>query len=326
MKKFIPVAAISLLFIISIVVLFHRQKDRLLANNESRICITSDLSKANLCNTLLLNAYAETHEDAEFISEWLVDSLLISRKKALSNLGSLNSRDFQIPASIIEKKGGEGLKNRLLMSYKDLGCDSISLREYETNPTNLDASDSTCVITIIVKDDKRHLFSNGGVEGVNVRLKQHITAIDSLSLRPIEEDVVVAYAKTNSDGEVSFNVLKDGYYSVLPIKKGFEFGLPKGTTHNKSIGEEKSKTFSFTQKEHRLRMFDKPTYARIKADGLFSIRSISDYVTELVKISALFLLAWWCTFLFIRWKDRKLTKLDSNKFQASDASIVSLLM
>lgn len=326
MKKFIPIALISLLFILSITILFHRQKDRLLTNNENRICLTSDLPKANLCNALLLNAYAETPEDAELISEWLVDSLLTSKKMALSNLGSLNSRDFQIPASVIENRGGEGLKNRLLMSYKDIGCDSISLHEYEIAPANLDASDSTCVITIVIKDNKRHLFSNGGIEGVNVRLRQHKTVIDSLNQRPIEEDVVVAYAKTNSDGEVSFNVLKNGYYSVLPIKKGFEFGLPKGTTHNKSIGDEKSKTFSFTQKEHRLRMFDKSTYARIKADGLFSIRSISDYVTELVKITTFFLLAWWCTFLFIRWKDRKLTKFDSNKFQASDTSIVSLLM
>lgn len=326
MKKFIPIATISLLFILSLAVLFNRQKDRLLANNEKRLCLTSNLSKTDLCNALLLNAYAETPEDAELISEWLIDSLFINRKLNLPNLGSLNSRTFQIPVSVIEQRGGKGLKNRLLTSYKDLGCDSISLHEYEMIPTNLDASDSTCIITIVVKDNKRHLFSNGGVEGVYVRLKQHKITIDSLSKRPIEEDVVVAYAKTNSDGEVSFNVLKNGYYSVLPIKKGYEFGLPKGTTHNKSIGDEKSKTFSFTQKEHRLRMFDKSTYARIRTDGLFSVRSISDYVTELVKISTLFLLAWWCTFFFIRWKDRKLTKLDSCKFQASDSSIIVLLM
>lgn len=326
MKKCMPIAAISLLFILSLTVLFHRQKDRMLANNENRLCLTSNLSKADLCNALQQNAYADTPKDAELISEWLIDSLFLNKGKSLSNLGSLNSRDFQIPASVIENRGGEGLKNRLLMSYKDLGCDSISLHEYETIPANLGASDSTCVITIIVKDNKRHLFSNGGIEGVYVRLKQHKTTIDSLSKKPIEVESVVAYAKTNSDGKVSFNVLKDGYYSVLPIMKGFEYGLPKGTTHNKSIGEEKSKTFSFTQKEHRLKAFDKSTYARIKADGLFSIRSISDYVTELVRISTLFLLSWWCTFLYIRWKDRKLTKLDSNKFQASDTSIVSLLM
>ena len=115
MKKYMPIAAISLLFILSLTVLFHRQKDRMLANNENRLCLTSNLSKADLCNALQQNAYADTPKDAELISEWLIDSLFLNKGKSLSNLGSLNSRDFQIPASVIENRGGEGLKNRLLM-------------------------------------------------------------------------------------------------------------------------------------------------------------------------------------------------------------------
>lgn len=329
MKKAFHIIAISFLFVACLSVLFHRQKDRLLAKNENRLCLTDNLSKTEFCNILLQNAYADTPEDAKLISEWLIDSLFVKKEMILSNLGSLNSRDFQIPASEIENRGGEGLKNRLSLSYKDLGCDSISLNEYKECPANLPSSDSTCIIKISVdsiKEGKFHLSSRVRLEGVCVRLKQHKIVKDSLSQRPIEEDVVVAYAKTNSNGEVSFNVLKGGYYSVLPIKKGFEFGLPKGTTHNKPIGDEKVKTFSFTQKEHRLRMFDKTTYARIKADDLFIVRSTSDYVTELVKIATLFLLAWWCTFFFVQWKDKKLTQLDPNKFQASDHSIISLLM
>lgn len=328
MKKAFPIIAISFLFIVCLSVLFHKQKDRFLANNENRLCLNADLKKADLCNVLLQNAYVRTPEDADFIAEWLIDSLLNNEGKelSLSNLGSINSRDFQVPSSLIENKGGEGLKNRLMMSYRDLGCDSLSLREYEMSPTNLASSDSTCVITVFVKDNKTHFITEVGIEGVCVRLKQHRRTFDSLSQRPIEEDVVVAYAKTDSKGEVTFNVEKDGFYSVLPIKKGFEFGLPKGTTHNKPIGEEKDKTFSFTQKEHRLRMFDKVTYARIKADDVFCVRSVSDYVTELVRIATSFLLIWWCSFFFVRWKDKKLIQFDSNKFQASDISIISLLM
>lgn len=329
MKKSFPIIAISFLFVVCISVLFNRQKDRLLANNDNRLCLNADLKRTDLCNVLLQNAYVSTPEDAELIAEWLIDTLFVKRGLTLSNLASLNSRDFQIPASIIEKRGGQGLKSRLMMSYKDLGCDSISLNEYQDSPATLPSSDSTCIITVSVdslKEGRFHLFPKVRLEGVCVRLKQHKIVIDSLSQRPIEEDAVVAYAKTNSEGEVSFNVLKNGYYSVLPIKKGFEFGLPKGTTHNIFIGEEKVKAFSFSQKEHRLRMFDKTTYARLKADDLFSVRSVSDYVTELVKIATMFLLTWWCTFFFVRWKDKKYIQLDQNKFQTSDNSIISLLM
>lgn len=344
MKKIIPIVSISLLFIASLSILFHRQEERLLANNENRICLNADLNKANFSSVLLQNAYAKTKADANLIAEWLIDSLFINKGLSLSNLGSLNSRDFQIPSSIVENKGGEEFKNRLSLSYKALGCDSVSLHECEMCPTELEQSDSTCVITVFVRDNKKHLFTNGGLEGVHVRLKQHRKAIDSLSLRPIEEDVVVAYSKTNSKGEVKFNVHKDGYYSVLPVKKGFEFGTPQGTTRGKTIGEEKElrspsfprnlwqddHTFTFTQKEHRLRIFDKATYARIKADDIFSVRSVSDYITELVKIASLFLLVWWCTFFFIRWKDKKYIQLDKrsglDKYQPSDSNIISLLM
>lgn len=325
MKKVLPIVVISVLFIACLTLLFSRQEERLLSNNDNRLCLNAELDKNKLSDNLIHNAYVETKEDASFISSWLVDSLFRGRGMQLPNLGSLNSRDFQIPVYLIEKYGGEGLKRRLYMAYKDLGCDSVSLRDYEKCPANLKASDSTCTITVQVTDNKRHLFTKGGVEGIHVRLKQHKKSIDPLNKRPVEEDHVVAYAQTNSDGEVTFNVQRGGFYSVLPINRGYEYGLPKGTTHGKSIGDEKS-TFTFTQKEHRIRLFDKSTYARIKADNSFSVRSVSDYVTELVKIATIFLLAWWCTFFFIRWRDNKLIQINNTKYQCSDSSIVSILM
>lgn len=337
MKKSLPLIIISLLFIGGLNFLFQKQKDRLLSNNENRICLNKDLSKSTLTDALLRNSYAETKEDANLISEWLIDSLFINQKKTMPKLASLNARSFQIPDTIIEKRGGSGLKHRLYLSYKDLGCDSISLRDYETYPNNLEETDSTCTISVLVKDDKRHFFNDGGIEGVYVRLKEHKIVRDSLSLKPIEADAVVAYAKTNSEGIVTFNVKKDCYYSVLPIKKGYEYGLPKGTTHGKTIEEERmshasilpwksSPTFSFTEREHRLRIFNRATYTRIKADDTFSVRSLSDYVTELVKITVLFLFAWWSIFLWIRWRDRKLVAVDHRRYKESDSSIITILM
>lgn len=321
MKKAFPIIVISLLFVSSMFILFNRQEKILVDKSKNRICLNENLDRQQFEDILIKNAYASTKEDAKLISEYL-DSLLKEAGMKLPNLGSLNKWKFQIPASIIEARGGTGLKGRLASSYRELGCDSISMCEYDACPANLDASERTCAITVYVKDRDTHK----GLTSVNVRLAQHKEVFDEESKTTEDRPTFVAYGKTNSDGEVTFNVDRTGFYSVLPIKEGYEFGVPKGTTNGKPIGEEKDKTFSFTQKEHRLRMFDRTTYARIKADDVFCVRSVSDYVNELVMISALFLLTWWCTFFFVRWKDNKLTRLDGHRYQTSDSSIIALLM
>ena len=324
-KPIFHIIAISVLFLISIFVLFQRQEDRLMANNEIRLCLNAETSKQEFEKILVNNAYATTVKDAALISEWLIDSCFIKEGKILSNLASLNSRDFQIPDSLIREKGGDGLKERLRLSYVGLECDNLSAlaqKEYK-NPRQ--KNDSTCTITVFVKDDKKHFFSNGGVGGVLVRLKQYKKGYDPLNKRTIAVDSVVSCAETDKEGNVEFVVDKNGFYSVLPIREGFQYGSPKGTTNGEPIGKEKGK-FSFTQREHKIRIFDKATFARMKADNVFCVRTISDYVSELVRISTFFLLAWWCTFFYVRWQDRRLISRNKSDFQPSDTGIISILM
>lgn len=323
-KPIFHIIAISVLFLISIFVLFQRQEDRLMANNEIRLCLNAETSKQEFEKILVNNAYATTVKDAALISEWLIDSCFIKEGKILSNLASLNSRDFQIPDSLIREKGGDGLKERLRLSYAGLECDNLSaLTKKIKNPRQ--KNDSTCTITVFVKDDKKHFFSNGGVRGVLVRLKQYKKGYDPLNKRTIAVDSVVSCAETDKEGNVEFVVDKNGFYSVLPIREGFQYGSPKGTTNGEPIGKGKGK-FSFTQREHKIRMFDKATFARMKADNVFCVRTISDYVSELVRISTFFLLAWWCTFFYVRWQDRRLISRNKADFQPSDTGIISILM
>lgn len=322
MRKIIPIIAISLFFVASIFVLFQRQKDRLLSNNDQRLCLNKELSKEELSNVLIKNAYLSTPKDAELVTDWLIDSLF-KKGIGLSNLGGLNSRDFQIPVSLVEQRGGTGLKQRLMLSYKDLGCDSISISEYKNikkNSAYFTQSDSCC--TISVKVCEKGLFKNKGVQGVPIRLKEYKIGKDSINNRAFEEEEIVAFAQTNESGEATFFVNKKGYYSVLPIRKGYEYGIAKGTTHGKSIMEDNS-DFSFFQKEHRIRIFDKATFSRIKADDAFCVRSVSDYITGLVKITVIYLLSWWCAFFFVKRQDRK---FQGSRYQSSDSNIISLLM
>ena len=324
-KPILPIVVISALFVVSISILFQRQKDRLLDNNENRLCLNAETNKQEFEKILVNNAYATTKEDATLISEWLIDNRLIQEGKTLSNLASLNSWEFQIPDSLIKKKGGTGLKERLSLSYAGLECNNlITLKNQNYKGSKL-KTDSRCTITVFVKDDKKHFFSSGGVEGVFVRLKQYQKAYDPLNKRTVAEDSVVACAETDKDGKAVFDVDKNGFYSVLPVREGFQYGSPKGTTSGEPIGKMKGK-FTFIQREHKVRMFDKATFARMKADNVFCVRTISDYITELVRISSFFLLAWWCTFFYVRWQDKRIISRNQADFQPSDTGIISILM
>lgn len=320
MKKFFPIITVSLLFIASMFILYNSQEDRLIDTNNNRICLNKNLNRKKLEDILIKNAYVSTKEDARVISEYL-ESLLKGGKK-LSNLGSLNSREFQIPARIIENKGGEGLKKRLSLSYADLGCENISMKD----STNMIVPDSACTISVIVKDDGKHFFNEGVVESVEVCLIQHLDSVNPESNRAEDKPLIIAKRITDQEGMVTFKVDPRGFYSVIPIRKGFEYGVPKGTTNGIPIGEEDVRDYTFKQKEHCLRLFDRATYDRIKADGVICVRSDGDYVTELVMITVVFLLVWWLTFFIVRWRDIVMTRRDSTRYRDCDIGLVSILM
>lgn len=320
MKKLFPIITVSLLFVASMFILYSSQRDRLFDTSKNRICLNEDLDTLQFAEVLVKNAYVSTEKDARVISEYLYSQLKGGKK--LSNLGSLNSRDFQIPARIIENEGGDGLKKRLSLSYADLGCENISMKD----SVNMITSDSTCTIRVNVRDDGKHFFNEGVVDSVEVCLIRHLKYVDPESNRAEDKPSIVSKGITNHEGTVTFNVDPKGFYSVLPVKKGFEFGVPKGTTNGVPIGEEKVRDFTFIQKEHRLRMFDRSTYARIKADGVLCVHSAGDYVSELVKITVAFLLVWWLTVIYVRWKDGVMVQHNSSRYRYSDIGLISILM
>lgn len=320
MKKLFPIIIVSLLFVAGMFILYSNQEDRLIDSSNTRICLNKEMDRKEFEDIMIENAYVSDTVDARVISGHL-DSLFKLGKR-LSNLGSLNSREFQIPARIIEKKGGNGLKKRLSLSYADLGCELTSMLD----STNMMVPDSACTINVTVKEEGRHFFDKGAVESVEVCLIQHEEKVDPESNRAEDKPLIIAKGITNQEGMVSFKVDPRGFYSVIPIRKGFEYGTPKGTTNGIPIGEEKIRDYTFTQKEHHLRMFDRSTFARIKADGILCVRSVGDYVTELFEITVVYLLVWWLTFFFVRWRDLVMIRRDNTRYRGCDIGLVSILM
>ena len=55
-KPILPIVVISALFVVSISILFQRQKDRLLDNNENRLCLNAETNKQEFEKILVNNA------------------------------------------------------------------------------------------------------------------------------------------------------------------------------------------------------------------------------------------------------------------------------
>lgn len=347
-KPFLPLSLliiISLAFIWGLKTINDRQSTYILSDDLYHWNLTDPTQKDSISGLFFDYGYVDTKEDAQFITDWIVDSLPRRNKYGvikrlfgswrLENLGHLNKRETQIPAWIIEQSGGETLKKRLQQSLDELGWDSVSQHYYHcsTKLPSIVPAGGECSITVHVVDSNKTALS-----GVLVRLKRHFEqpiydSVDSTKVRDVESrDSVVSYAFTDNLGTVIFNVDGTGFYSVLPIKKGYEYGTPKGTTNGKMIGKEKedNRTYEFTQREHRLKIFDAITYSNLKADEMFGVRSLEDYQLSLKNIGYGFLFAWWIVFAILILWDKRQLRIDKKhqvvQHLPSDKGVFILLM
>ena len=114
--------------------------------------------------------------------------------------------------------------------------------------------------------------------------------------RSILPDKVLDCAMTDADGKVVFSGLADGYYSVLPINKNFEYGASQGTGKEK-LQKGGKKEYSFTQTVHKIRPFDKEIYDRLKSARILTIRTPAEF-KDMLKRDSWLLLIWFIPFLW----------------------------
>jgi cell division protein FtsW (lipid II flippase)/cell division protein FtsI/penicillin-binding protein 2 len=274
--------------------------------------------KQDVLSGLLVNGnYIYDKKDAQLIVQHITNKL--NRRKSLPNLGELNKKDFRLSALYADTAGGEGFKNRVKQSYEILGVTvEVETQYLQTVPDVADLGNSDGgIITVCVqqtdttasrlakvlhKDEKP-------VDPVIVQLKEHFYAKayngkgkDSVQAAV---DTVIAYALTGNNGNVQFKGLKkDGYYSVLPIKKGFEYGAPQGTRKG-ALGTLDNRNFTFTQREHQIRLFDPLVYSQLKEDTVLTVRTPQQFANSLITMLIAFLTAWWALhfYLYVRKKE-----------------------
>jgi len=286
--------------------------------NKSTINLSKDFDPQTLATLLLEGNYVSDDTSAIFIANYIKIKLTGEKPLTLPNLGALNKRDFRISADNIDLYGGSYLKIRVENSRKSLGLTDL--------PKNIVAKDTVGQgnYRIRIKVQKYDQTANfilkkldknkKAVPNVLVQLTEHY--YDSLFKA---QDFILGYAKTDKNGIATFNGLRaNGYYSVLPIREGFEYGNPKGTTKSdlqktleKSFFDKiknifsKEADFTFTQREHQITPFDSYTYASLKEDNALTVRTPQEFQEKLMSNLIFILLAWWVLHFYLVWRKKK---------------------
>ncbi len=288
--------------------------------DKSVVNLVKGLKTEDLSYLLFTSNYVSDQKDADFIAQQIVTKLNDGKK--LPNLYELNKQAFQVSTTLADNLGGDGLKKRIETSYEVLGIDSVAkIMQNEVLPNTIRIDNGSGKIIVDVQKidttankifKRLKLRKEKPISGVLVQIKEHY-----YDLQRIARDSILGYAKTNEQGLAIFERLDTTcYYSVLPIRKGFEYGSAQGTVNGnlgiKSGGEQK---FTFRQKEHTIRLFDNLTYQQIREDNTITVRSPADFKSDLVKYLILFFIAWWGLYFIMLWRKKNFSR-----------GVISLLM
>ena len=300
---------VTLVLTIGFFTLHHNQK-KLFENAKSAFVLTKDWNVENLSNALVSGNYISDETDAYMIAEHIKNKLDNGIK--LPNLGALNKRDFRIPADSAYGRSNAQLRQRVERSREILGVNEETNEKYNSQlPSTLDLQAGSNKIEVKVRQvdrsanrlsklmDKNYL----PVQGVLVRIKEHSYFVaDEKNSLAVAVDTVLGYVMTDINGIARFeNLNKNRYYSVLPVREGFEYGNSKGTT--KGALSEDGK-FNFTQRNHQIAPFHSLTYSQIKEDNALIVRTPEEYKDDIIMHFIIFLLAWWFLHFYLSFRNR----------------------
>lgn len=260
------------------------------------INLSPKTDKQQLSQILIANGYVANQNDADFVADTIIARL--KSGMTFSNLYHLQKRDFgQVPASVAEKEGV--LTNKLALSYEKLGLiDSLPASNSLDTKMNLNRVGGDGEITVRVYEEKSRGKIRDKIFGAKkTYCKNVIVCLREYYVDSIEHTDVVGYAKTDNRGYAVFSGLDRTHgYSVLPIKKGYEYGSSKGVMRgvfNKHKHFGKKHNFEFKQQEHRIQMLDNLTLKQIKNDGTITVRTPKEFKAKVIVWFVLVLSAWW---------------------------------
>lgn len=263
-----------------------RYKDNIAAN------LNGGVSEKGLAEILQRNGYVNQSDDAQFVARFLRNKF---RNDTLPEaVTDLNKKKFQVPVALIEAQGTPYYKQVLQDSRIRLGQIAGMDSLYKTGVASVvKAGNGTESITVIVKQrktkeemdclDEITRNTNKPVEDVLIRLDIH--QLDST----LHDNVMtLGYAMTDHQGKAVFQGLDpQSSYSVIPVRNGYEFGSPKGTTQGSLAAAiedgDGAAEYSFVMQPHTIRLFSPQIIQRIKEDATLTVRTPDEFNHSLRK-------------------------------------------
>lgn len=287
---------VTLVLAIGFVRLYKNQKPYLdyvaeLQEDGKSMNLDKDCDASQLADLLLEENILTDKDDASATASHIVSCINAIKGRKLRNLGALNSSANSLPVAFVDSAGGRNLKHRAHISRELVGINAEYLNYlHSQNDSSFFSENDSAACHIIAK-----VYDCNGkntIQNVPVRLKRHFYIEGEEDLLPA--DSTIAYVKTDSDGIAEFFV-EEGYYSIVPVLEGFEYGSSRGTT-SEALSSGKH-TYSFRQKEHRIPIFSNKEYQEIKQGSVLTARTPETYLNNL-KFYAFFMAgAWWLAFL-----------------------------
>lgn len=304
-KELLPPIIVSLVLVGLFISLLHHvdhRNESVVADIENKraVVLSPDYDTSLLSEIIYNDGYAETKKDADFIASVLIDRQ--KKKGRLPSLFTLQKRAFgQVKADTAASEGVLPLK--LKTSYDKIGQNDTVF------PFEEPGGIGKMTVKVYQKKPSGHWWKR------MMKMEDKVPCkVDTVLLTTYYRDslnapcpAAVGFLPTDSLGVAVFCGLDTAAsYSVLPIKRGCEFGSSKGTVGGKwkMRKSEEGMVFSFEQKEHLIPLFGNATLKQIKADRTILVRSPKEFKDVAVKWFVYVMLAWWalCLYLIVRKK------------------------
>lgn len=276
------------------------------------IVLKMGIKKDQLSSLLYDGGYILNRKDADFISDRIKKYLDV--KGTFENLGTLLTDELKVTADTALMYGGEGFKSRVETDLYNLGVTKdveeapIKNTFEEDNADGLirvqvingkQVSDTLSGIAVRIKHytyKKTYRYSYRKIDGRNVK-------IDSSLVDSVLVDSILGYARTDTNGVATFKVKKGEHYSVLPIRKGFQYGREKGTTNGALLDD---LDITFVQKPHVISLFPRQAFLNLKYDRTLIVRTPAEFKDSLIRMAVAFIFGWFIFLLFTFKLDKKL--------------------
>ncbi len=259
------------------------------------LVLDEDLSVTTLARFMQDRNLVTSADEADYVARHIVQS---RPKNGYNYIREITSTANKVEVDSVEAYGPERLKERAAQMKYAAGADESYTGAMDTLSSKVRAGDIDAELAPIKLTIKKNRDYPVDVSGVLVRLKEWHTGKKGEA-----ESSIIAWARTDENGEAEFLVPVGGSFSVQPVRPGSVYD-EKGTSRSGMLTKEGLKNLSFKAKAQKMSVLDDATMAKISRNKLLTVRGPEDFEYNCRRVGICYVLGWFGVFfvLYLRKK------------------------